>query len=304
MAAKWTEADIPDQHGRVAIITGANSGIGFIEARALAARGATVVLACRTPARGEAARASILAGVPQADVRVAQLDTADLASVRRFADEMAQALPRLDLLINNAGVMAIPRQRSVDGFDLQLATNHLGHFALTGLLLPLLEMAPHSRVVTVSSLAANRGRIHFDDLQFEREYDPWTAYYQSKLANLVFALELHRRLQRNGSRVQSLAAHPGISRTNLFYSDGRSWMKQLPPKLFGWLLQPAEQGALPVLHAATAPTARGGEYYGPSQFFEVRGWPAPAAVVTAARDEDTGRRLWTVSEQLTGVSYP
>ncbi len=302
-AHAWTEADIPDQQGRVFVITGANSGIGFEQARALAAKSATVVLACRTPARGEAARAAILADHPHADIRVSAIDTADLSSVRQFAERTRQEHTRVDVLINNAGVMAIPRQLSVDGFELQLATNHFGHFALTGLLLPLLNATPGSRVVAVSSLAARRGSIHFDDLTLGDAYKPWPAYEQSKLANLVFAQELHRRLQRVGSPIVAVAAHPGISRTNLFSSPGDPWRKQLGAKLFGWMLQPAEFGALPVLYAATAASVRGGDYFGPDSFFEMRGRPAPARIAAAAKDAGICRRLWEMSEQLTGVGY-
>lgn len=302
-AQPWTENDIPGQKGRVVIITGANSGIGLVQARALAAKSATVVLACRSQLRSEAARAEIIKELPQADVRVMAIDTADLASVRRFAEAVRQTFSRLDLLINNAGVMAIPQQLSVDGFELQMATNHFGHFALTGLLLPLLEATAGSRIVVVSSLAARRGRIHFDDLTLGANYKPWSAYEQTKLANLIFAQELHRRLQRAGSRIVAVAAHPGISRTNLFASPGDLWRKQLGGKLFGWMLQPADRGALPILYAATAEGVSSGDYYGPGSLFESRGWPAPARIAAAAQDEHAARRLWEISERSTGVGY-
>jgi len=299
----WTVAAMPGQQGRVAIVTGANCGIGFEQARALTAKGASVVIACRTPAKGDDARRRILAEVPQGDVRVMSIDTADLASVRRFAEQFKKEFSRLDLLINNAGVMAIPKQLSVDGFELQLATNHLGHFALTGLLLPLLEATPGSRVVAVSSLAARRGQIHFDDLTMGDRYKPWPAYEQSKLANLIFGLDLHRRLQRAGSKVVAVAAHPGVSKTNLFSTPGDPLRKKLGSMLLPFMFQPAAQGAVPILFAATAPSIRGGEFIGPDRFGEFRGAPKLAWVTPTARNEETARKLWEVSEQLTGVGY-
>ncbi len=298
----WTASDIPDQTGRVALITGASSGLGLESARALAARGATVVLACRSRRRGEAARAELLP-VARAGLEVLELDLADLASVRRAAAWMGETYGRLDLLLNNAGVMGLPRQLSRDGFELQFGTNHLGHFALTLALLPLLEAAPAARVVTVTSGAQYFGRIAFDDLHGERRYDRWAAYGQSKLANVKFALELQQRLQARGSRVASLAAHPGVARTNLqpaSVAASGSMLERFAYRLMDPLFQSAAMGALPQLHAATAPTARGGEHYGPDQLGGMRGWPKLCRVAPAALDGEQRRRLWEVSAELTG----
>ncbi len=297
----WTAADIPDQTGRIALITGANSGLGLESARALAARGATVVLACRSRRRGEAARAELLAGAA-AGLEVLELDLADLASVRQAAAWMAEQYGRLDLLLNNAGVMGPPRRLTADGFELQFGTNHLGHFALTAALLPLLQERPQARVVTVTSGAQYLGRIAFDDLQAERSYDRWAAYGQSKLANVMFALELQQRLEAAGSRVSSLAAHPGLARTNLqpaSVAATGSRLEGLAYRLMDPLFQSAALGALPQLHAATAPTARGGEHYGPDQWGGMRGWPTQVRIAPAALDPGQRRRLWEVSEALT-----
>lgn len=299
----WTERDIPDQQGRVAVVTGANSGLGFVCASALAAKGATVIMACRSQTNGDQARARILQRVPGVDVRVLLLDTSDLQSVRACAERTVREFERIDLLLNNAGIMAVPRQKSKDGFELQLATNHLGHFALTGLLLPRLGATPGSRVVAVSSIAARSGRIDFDDLMGERKYDTWKAYNQSKLANLMFALELQRRLQSAGMPTTAYAAHPGGSTTNLFATPGAGFVKRVMSPLMGFMFQPAEQGALPQLHAATAPEAKPGGYYGPGGLAEMKGPVRVAPIPRQALDEAVAQRLWKVSEELTGVSY-
>ncbi|HYB25269.1 MAG TPA: oxidoreductase [Solirubrobacteraceae bacterium] len=304
MADKWTAADIPDQSGRVAIVTGANSGLGLATARGLARAGATVVLACRTQAKGDQAAASIRGSAPSAAVSVEALELADLDSVREFAAHAAAAHDRIDLLINNAGIMAAPRRLTKDGFESQFGTNHLGHFALTGRLLPALLKAAAPRVVTVSSTMHRGGTINFDDLQGERKYSRWGAYGQSKLANLMFCFELQRRATEAGSALRSLAAHPGYASTNLqfaapdrFYERAFMWIGN---RLFA---QSADMGALPTLYAATFPDLPGGTYVGPGGPGEQRGYPK---VVTAARkayDEEDWRRLWDVSEQLTGVHY-
>jgi NAD(P)-dependent dehydrogenase (short-subunit alcohol dehydrogenase family) len=301
MADRWTAADVPDQHGRVAVVTGANSGLGLATARELAGAGARVVLACRSAEKGERAAAQIASAVPGADVSVATLDLADLDSVRAFA---AGAPEQLDLLINNAGVMAAPRRLTKDGFESQFATNHLGPFALTGLLLGRLLAAPTPRVVTVSSTMHRGGKIEFDDLQGERKYSRWGAYSQSKLANLMFCFELQRRAVEAGSDLLSLAAHPGYAATNLqaagtdrFYER---WFMSIGNKLFA---QSADMGALPALYAATVPDLPGGTYVGPGGRSEQRGYPKVVSAAGKAYDEQAWRRLWEVSESLTGVHY-
>ena len=305
--AKWTTRDIPPQHGRTAVVTGANSGLGYVTSRELARAGAHVVMACRDAGRGERARARLVAEVPTAQVEVRPLDLASLESVRAFADGLRGGVPALDLLVNNAGVMAIPRQVTADGFEMQLGTNHLGHFALTGLLLPALVGREGSRVVTVSSTAHKPGRIDFDDLMGKRGYRKWRAYSQSKLAHLLFAYELNRRLTAAGLPTISVAAHPGYSATNL---------QHVGPQLEGNRLtalamsignrvfaQSDEQGALPQLYAATSPDVEPGAFYGPDGIAESRGHPKRVDSTKASKDEDAARRLWSVSEELTGVSY-
>ena len=307
--APWTADDLPDLTGRTAVVTGANSGIGFHAARELAAHGASVTLAVRDHARGDAAVAAILAQHPGSDVSRGDLDLADLASVRAFAADWSAAHPEgLDLLVNNAGVMAIPRRLTADGFEMQFGTNHLGHFALTGLLLPALVARPRSRVVTVSSGAHRFGRMDFDDLMGERRYHPWRAYGQSKLANLLFTSELQRRLDASGVPVLAVAAHPGYAATNLQSvgpsMSGRGWLLQPMEAANRVLAQSAEMGALPTLFAATAPGLPGGSYVGPDGFLEQRGHPRLVGRSAAARDRVSARRLWDVSQALTGVAYP
>jgi len=302
----WTEADIPDQTGRVAVVTGANSGIGWHTARALAQHGAHVVLACRTRAKAEEARDRIAAAGITGELSLVDLDLSSLASVRAAAAEMVAAHDRVDLLVNNAGVMATPRARTADGFELQLGTNHLGHFALTGLLLPLLLATPGSRVVNVSSLAHRMGRIDFDDLQADRRYRAWPAYGQSKLANLLFTYELQRRLAAaEASGTSALAAHPGVSETNLTGSTGGivGRVAELGRPIAKLVLQSAEMGALPTLRAAVDPAARGGEYYGPDGFMEYRGHPVKVDSNAHSKDTAVAARLWDVSVELTGVAY-
>ncbi len=296
----------PDLTGRTAIVTGATSGIGYEAALVLAANGADVTLAVRDTVRGEACAARIRAAHPQAKVSVSALDLASLSSVRMFAERTAQALPRIDILLNNAGLgLQNKRALTSDGFERQFATNHLGHFALTGLLVPTLLQAPHPRVVTISSIAHRRGRIAFDDLQTERPYNGRVAYGQSKLANLMFALELDRRARAVSSRLVSVAAHPGVATTNFIVSTGM-------PALLGRVVnagisvlgQNAVRGALPGLYAATMGDVVGGQYWGPDGLMEVRGKPALAQIATQAQDREVWSRLWTASEELTGVTYP
>ena len=298
-SAKWGASDIPDQHGRTVIITGANSGIGLEAARYLAARGAHVVLACRDEGRAAAAAAAIAAGVPGAEAETLALDLSSLESVRSAAAEIRSRYPRLDLLVNNAGVMMPPLGRTTDGFELQFGTNHLGHFALTGLVLPSLLGVPGSRVVTVSSNGHKVGRIRFDDLQWEHGYRRMGAYAQSKLANLLFTYELQRRLAAAAAPTIAVAAHPGTSDTAL--------VRHLPAfAQLGSRLAPnqgAAMGALPTLRAATDPAVAGGDYYGPAGLGEFAGPPRLVRSSSRSHDEAAQRRLWSVSEELTGVTF-
>jgi protochlorophyllide reductase len=298
----WTVDDIPDQSGRLALVTGASSGLGLETARALLRRGATVLLGCRDSGRAEEARRHLLeAGDATGTLELLSLDLADLTSVAAAARHLADAHGRLDLLINNAGVMALPRQLTRDGFERQFGTNHLGHFALTLLLLPLLRRRPGARVVTVTSGAQYFGRIPFDDLQGERRYDRWQAYGQSKLANVMTALELQRRLEPEGAPVLSLAAHPGVARTNLQVASAAAsggWLEPQLVRLLAPLAQSAAAGSLPQLFAATAPAARGGGHYAPDGLGGLRGWPTEAPPAAAALDAEQCRRLWSCSVEL------
>ena len=301
---KWTTGDIPDQSGRVAIVTGANTGLGYHTAAALAQTGAHVVLAVRNLEKGNLALARIVAAHPKADVTLAQLDLSSLASVRAAAASLRKAYPRIDLLINNAGVMWTPKQLTDDGFEMQFGTNHLGHFALTGLLLDNMLPVRGSRVVTVSSTGHRlRAAIHFDDLQWEHSYDRFAAYGQSKLANLLFTYELQRRLADQHKNTIAVAAHPGASSTELG-RNAPALIKPLSALVAPLLFQGAAMGSLPTLRAATDPDVQGGQYYGPDGLGEQRGHPKLVSSSAQSHDEDLQRRLWTVSEELTGVTYP
>ena len=297
---------IADQTGRTALVTGANSGLGLQTSHRLAQAGATVLMACRNPDKAAAALDEVRRGAPGADVSTVALDLASLDSIRAAADQVRTGHDRLDLLINNAGVMAIPRSRTADGFETQFGTNHLGHFALTGLLIDTVMATPHSRIVTVSSTAHRIGRIRFEDLDGERHYERWSAYGQSKLANLLFTFELQRRLTAAESGTIAVAAHPGWSATHL-QTSGRGVtggpmlaMSNLANRLFA---QSDAMGALPTLHAATSADVIAGGYYGPGGLFEVQGFPAPVSPNGRARDAATARELWTRSEELTGVRF-
>jgi NAD(P)-dependent dehydrogenase (short-subunit alcohol dehydrogenase family) len=300
---KWTAEQIPGQSGRVAVVTGANSGLGLSTARELARHGADVVLACRNMEKGAAAQAEIEAAAPGAKVTLEALDLGSLDSVRAFADRLLAADGGIDLLINNAGVMAPPRRETADGFELQIGTNHLGHFALTGLLIGAMRGREDARVVTLSSNAHKAGRISFGNLQGERRYFRWNAYCQSKLANLLFALELDRRLSAAESVVKSLAAHPGYAATNLQTAAAPAVDRLAMVVLNKTFAQSADRGALPTLYAATVPDLPGGTYVGPDGFAEQTGYPKIASPAGAARNEETARRLWEVSEELTGVRF-
>lgn len=303
--SRWTSANIPPQGGRTALVTG-SAGLGFETARALARAGAQVIIASRDAEKGEEAIARIRAETPSASVRFETVDLASLTSVSALTDRLRAQTEMLDLLVNNAGVMS-PRRRleTADGFELQFGTNYLGHFALTGRLLPLLSKSEQARVVTVSSVAARHGRIDFQDLQSRRAYRPMPVYAASKLACLMFALELQRRCQAAGWGLTSLAAHPGLSRTNLLYSTpgGPSRLRRAMRGLLGFLFQSAPQGALPLLFAATAPEVRGGAYYGPDGRGELNGFPVEARIPRPANDLAACARLWAESQELTDVRF-
>jgi len=305
MSDKWSSEQIPEQTGRTAIVTGANSGLGLATTRELARHGATVVMACRNLAKGTEAKRELEAKVPGARIELAGLDLADLSSVASFAESFRASSDRsgLDLLINNAGVMASPRRETKDGFELQLGTNHLGHFALTARLIGAMEGRADARVVTVSSNGHKLGRISFDNLQGDRRYFRWNAYTQSKLANLLFALELERRLRAAGSTIKSLAAHPGYAATNLQTAAPPALDRLIMKLTDAVMSQSAEAGALPILFAATQPDLQGGSYAGPDGPGEYRGHPHLSTPTRNAQDERVAARLWEVSEQLTGVSF-
>jgi NAD(P)-dependent dehydrogenase (short-subunit alcohol dehydrogenase family) len=302
MSSKWTAADVPDQTGRFAIVTGANSGLGFDTAAVLADKGAHVVLAVRNLDKGNEAAERIRSKNPNAVVSLQELDLTSLDSVRNAADQLRADYPRIDLLINNAGVMYVPtRETTKDGFEMQFGTNHLGHFALTGQLLDNLLPVEGSRVVTVSSVGHRiLARIHFDDLQLERKYNRVESYGQSKLSNLLFTYELQRRLAAKGTPTIAAAAHPGFADTELM----RHMPSAIPDFLWRPFAQPADMGALPTLRAATDPSVQGGQYYGPDGIGETRGHPKVVKSSAQSHNEDIQRRLWTVSEELTGVTFP
>ena len=301
---KWTVDDMPAQNGRSVVVTG-TGGLGYECARVLARAGADVVLAGRNPAKGAEAVERIRASDHNAAIGFERLDLADLASVTAFGKRMRATRTSLDMLINNAGIMVPPtRQETADGFELQLGTNHLGHFALTAQLLPLLRQGERPRVVSLSSIAARNGTIDFEDLNARRTYKPMSVYSQSKLACLVFAFELQRRSEADAWGIESVAAHPGIARTELLYNSTGRWdVNRLARLMLPFLFQPPARGALPVLYAATSPDAKPGGYYGPDRLSETRGYPAPSRVPLRAEDKAMAARLWDVSKALTGVTF-
>ncbi len=305
--AAWTEADIPNLTGGLALVTGANSGLGFETTRALAEHGAKVIMACRNAAKAEAAASAILARAPNAKLEILPLDLASLASVRALAETLGQRGERIDMLINNAGVMALPLQRTSEGFEMQMGANHLGHFALTGLLIE--NLSPQGRIVSVASgmHKASRG-IDFSDINWTtRPYKRWTAYADSKLANLLFVAELARRAKAAGRDLVVAAAHPGYAATHLQYAAGEARQSSFEARLWdvvnGALAQSAAMGALPTLYAATAADVVSDDYFGPSRFFEAWGPPVRSGRSARARDVEAARRLWDISEQLTGVKF-
>lgn len=304
---KWSTEDIPDLRGKVIIVTGANCGIGFEIAKAFARKGAQTVLACRNLEKAETAQAQIQAELPNACTEIMQLDLANLESIRQFAAMFKTNYDHLDILVNNAGLSMLHYNTTVDGYEMNVGVNHLGHFALTGLLLDALEKSAGARVVSVSSIGHRSGQMDFDNLIFKdgKDFSLVAAYARSKLANLLFAYELQRRAAAAGIGVISVAAHPGLSRTNLGRSMREEWKWRLMLQLYEWLhlTQNAAMGALPILRAAVGNDVNGGEYYGPGGFNEFRGYPVIVQSSAAAQSQEDASRLWVISEDLTGVSY-
>ena len=302
---QWTTANMPDLTGKVIIVTGANSGIGFEAAKAFARKGANTILACRSMDKAQAALAEIQAEIPSANAEIMWLDLASQASIRQFAEAFKAKYDRLDILVNNAGIMMVPYGTTTDGFERQFGTNHLGHFALTGLLIALLLNTPGSRVVNVSSNGHRMGKMEFDNLNYEggTGYSPMRAYGRSKLANLLFTYELQRRFDALGASAMALAAHPGGSNTNLGNHLQDRWAFKLLAPLFERMIQSAAMGALPTLRAAVDPTATGGQYYGPNGFLEQGGYPVVVQSNKASHNVEDARHLWQQSEQLAGVSF-
>ena len=305
--ASWTSKNIPELHGRTALITGANSGIGLEAARVLAERGARVILGCRDLAKGQSALDDIAAGQPAGEVELLEIDLADLESIAAAAEQAATRWDRLDVLVNNAGVMALPYRQTVDGFEMQFGTNHLGHFALTGRLLPLLLAAPAPRVVTISSGMHKIGRMDFANLDGTKGYRKWPVYGMSKLANLLFTFELHRRAEAAGLPLTAAAAHPGYTRTNLQTAGPRMAGAKLTELIMkagnAIVTQSPQMGALPTVYAAVAEDVGGGDYIGPGGLAEMRGYPVKVKATRAARDPRDAAKLWEVSESLTGVTF-
>ncbi|MGH7963981.1 MAG: oxidoreductase [Candidatus Binatia bacterium] len=304
---QWQAEHVPDQTGKIVIVTGANSGTGYEAAKVLAGKGARIVLACRSREKAEVALRDIQTAHPAAPVEVIELDLASLASIRAFADAFHSRYQALHILLNNAGVMALPYRRTVDGFEMQFGTNHLGHFALTGLLLAPLLATERARVVTVSSTVHQIGRIRFDDPQGERRYQRWLAYGQSKLANLLFTYELQRRFAARGINAISVAAHPGYAATNMQFASARLEGPSFQTRILGltnrFMAQSAAMGALPLLYACTASAVQGGDYIGPDGFMEQWGYPKKVSSNRRSHDTEVAARLWDVSEDLTGVKF-
>lgn len=301
----WKIDNMPDLQRKVVIVTGGNSGLGFESVKAFVRKGAKVILACRSVEKGEQARLKILKEVPAAKIETAELDLTDLESVRRFAKAFQKNHSRLDVLLNNAGIMTTPYFQTKDGFEGQIGTNHLGHFALTGLLLGLIRKTPKSRVVNVSSVAHQAGKLNFDNLLFENGtgYSPMKAYGDSKLANLLFTYELQRFFEKNHINSISVAAHPGVSQTDLFRHLDKKWYFRLIYPGFRMISQKSEAGVLPQLLAATDLHVRGGDFYGPGGFMQLKGYPVKVSSNGASRNIENAARLWKISEELTGVRF-
>ncbi len=304
---KWKASDIPDLTGKIALVTGANSGLGYYTCLELARKGAHVVLASRNKDRGNAALEKIKSEIPSADLQFMKLDLANIELVKHFADAFMDEYEKLDILINNAGVMAIPLRRTVQGFEMQFGTNHLGHFALTALMFNFIEKTPGARIVNVSSLMHKFGKINFDDMNWEKYYSKWSAYSQSKLANLLFTIELDRRIRLAGKQTKAMASHPGYASTNLQIRGGEmegSRANVAVNKIMNKIIaQPAWKGALPSLYAATSDQVQSGKYYGPSGIGSVRGYPREEKINPKFTDQETAKRLWEESEKLTGIKF-
>ncbi|MEA1874710.1 MAG: oxidoreductase [Bacteroidota bacterium] len=301
---KWTIKDMPDMSGKQVIVTGANSGLGYEISKALVEKHALVIMACRNIKSGENAKKRILSHTPKANIVVKSLDLASLDSIKSFSEKICLEYNRIHILINNAGVMAPPYTETKDGFELQFGTNHIGHFALMAQLFPLLKKTENSRIVTVSSIASHNGKIHFDDVNFKANYHRWKTYQQSKLANLMFSMELDKRLELSKLKTRSYAAHPGVSDTNLFQNMKPNWaLKALGYLLMPIITQTANKGALPILYAATSPNAEPGNFYGPHGKREHKGYPTEAFVPETAKNESDREKLWELTENMSNVKF-
>jgi NAD(P)-dependent dehydrogenase (short-subunit alcohol dehydrogenase family) len=304
-STNWTIDNIPDLKGKTVIVTGGNSGLGLEAVKAIALKGAYVIMACRSVSKGEQAKEQILKFHPKADIKVMEIDLTNLNSIKSFVVKFKQNHTKLDILLNNAGIMMVPYSLTKDGFESQIGTNHLGHFALTGLLLDLLKSTPKSRVVNVSSMAHKSGIMDFDNFLYDngKDYSPMKAYSRSKLSNLLFTYELQRFFEQNKIDCQAIAAHPGVSDTNLFNHAAPKWVMNLLRPLFIFMIQAANMGVLPELRAAVDPNAKGGQYYGPNGKREVKGYPIVVQSNAVSYDAEIAHKLWEVSEKLTSVHY-
>ena len=301
----WKLENIPDLSGKIIVVTGGNSGLGFEAVKAFASKNAQVIMACRSIEKGEKAKDELVAQNHKASITVMLLDLTDLSSIRNFVAEFKKQYNQLNILLNNAGIMMVPYGLTKDGFELQMGTNHFGHIALTGLLLDVLKSTPTSRVVNVSSMAHKSGQMDFENLLFEngKDYSPIKAYGRSKLSNLLFTYELQRFFEKNKIDTVAIAAHPGVSDTNLFVHAAPKWAMNLLRPLFLMMIQPASMGALPEIRAAVDQNAKGGEYYGPNGRREVKGYPVLVQSNAASHDKESARKLWEISEKLTGVNF-
>ena len=301
----WTTTDIPDLSGKTIIVTGGNSGLGYEAVKALAGKGANVVMACRSTIKGETAKKLIVQSLPKANITVSELDLADLKSVEKFAVNFKENNSQLDVLLNNAGIMMVPYGLTKDGFELQIGTNHLGHFALTGLLLDVLKKTPKSRVVNVSSIAHKSGVMDYDNLLYENgnDYSPMKAYSRSKLSNLLFTYELQRFFEANKIDSIAVVAHPGVSDTNLFNHAAPKWVMKILRPLSLLMIQSAAMGVLPELRASVDLNVKGGEFYGPNGKREMKGYPVLAQSIPASHDKESAHKLWIASEKLTNITY-